>query len=107
MAATFNQLMTIANDANFKNRVNYAMINAAIAVVAESNATANHGKRCDYAKLILDGSANIFQMAIGVLNNATIAAEANSATTPDFAIPDSDIQFAVNSNFNAYSGITT
>lgn len=107
MAATYNQLMVIANDSNFKNRVNYAMINAAVAVVAEANNTANHQKRCDFARSIIGGSANVFQYCIGVLNNSTIAAEANSATTPDFAIPDSDIQFAVNSLFNAYAGVTT
>jgi hypothetical protein len=106
-AASFDSVVIIATNSGFQNRCNYALMVAAINVVAELNTTASHQQRVNYAKIVLAGGANLLQVALAVLTNTTIAAEAVSATTPDFAIPDGDIQFAVNSLFNALAGVTT
>lgn len=108
MSSTRN-LMQIATDEGFQARVKYYMFNAALAVVAEVNTTTAHATRVTYAQKILSESADVLAMSICVLNNATIAAEADSTQTQasSFSIPDSDINFAVNSCFNACAGVST
>jgi hypothetical protein len=105
--ALFHDFTTISTNAGFQGRCLYALTVAAVNVVAESNATASHQQRVNYAKTVLNGGANIVNVCLAVLTNSTIAGEAVAATTPDYAIPDSDIQFAVNSLFNALAGVTT
>lgn len=105
MAATFSDFGTISKDANFQNRVSYAMTVAAVNVYAESTGTAGHPARLIFAKNVFAGNYNLTSACQMVLTNATIAAEANVLTTPGFAIPDSDIQFTVNSLWNDFSGV--
>lgn len=105
MAATFSDLGSIAKDANFQTRVNYAMTVAAVNVYSESTGTTGHAQRSIFAVKVLNGNYSIVNAALAVLTNATIAAEAALATTPGFAIPDGDIQFAVNSLWNDFSGV--
>lgn len=105
MAATFSDLGTIAKDANFQARVNYAMLVAAVNVYAEVATTTGHAQRKAFALLVFFGNYNPVQACAMVLTNATIAAEAVLATTPSFAIPDGDIQFAVNSLWNDFAGV--
>lgn len=102
-------LMIIAKDVGFEDRIKYAMINAALAVMSEDGQTPSHAQRVTYAKLILSGTASVYEVAISVLNNSTISTEADITMTVDsgFAIPDSDIQFAVNSDYNALAGVST
>lgn len=104
MAATFSDFGAIAKDANFQQRVSYALLVAAVNVYAESTGTAGHPARLAFAKNVFLGSYNINNVCLMVLTNATIAAEAVLATTPGFAIPDSDIQFTVNSLWNDLAG---
>lgn len=63
-----------------------------------------HARRAAYASNIGSGNYNLPAACYAVLGNSTIAAEANPATTPDFAIADADIQFAVNSLWNMLAG---
>lgn len=104
MAATFSDLGTIAKDANFQSRVLYAMTVAAVNVCSEATNTAGHPARRAFAAQVL-GTYGVGTACLAVLTNPTIAAEAVLATTPGFAIPDSDIQFAVNSLWNSFSGL--
>jgi hypothetical protein len=105
--ALFHDFTTISTNVGFQGRCQYALTVAAVNVVAEANNTANHQQRVNYAKTVINGTASILPVALAVLTNASIAAEAVASTTPDYAIPDSDIQFAVNSLFNALAGVTT
>jgi len=105
--ALFHDFTTISTNAGFQGRCLYALTVAAVNVAAEANNTANHQQRVNYAKTVLNGGANLLQVALAVLTNSTISAEAVVATTPDYAIPDSDIQFAINSLFNDLAGVTT
>ena len=104
-ALTYSGLMTIAADAGFQQRVHYAMLTAAVAVYYEAPGTTAHITRAQFASAVLNGQANLASAAAAVLTNATIAAEATATPTPGFGIPDTDIQFAVNSMWNAFAGI--
>jgi hypothetical protein len=97
-------LMTIANDNRFQSRCSYTLDVAAVNVIAESTTTANHIQRTSYAKNVVAGNFTPKTIAIGVLTNSTIAAEA-ALGSADFSIPDSDIQFTVNTLFNDFAGI--
>lgn len=102
--ATFSDLGAIAQNNNFQSRVGYAMAVAATNVYSESPATTGHAARSVFAQKVINGQYNLYPSSLSVLTNATIAAEAVLATTPGYAIPDGDIQFAVNSLWNAFSG---
>lgn len=104
MAATFSDLETISNNGNFQLRVSHAMRIAAVAIYNEGSAVAGHALRAAMAINVLNGNFNPQAASAAVLTNATIAAEANINTMPGFAIPDSDIQFAVNSIWNTLAG---
>ena len=104
--ANAGDLLTIARNQRFQDRVNYYLNKAAIAVMAEAANTASHQNRVFYSRKILGGGINMQDIAIDVATNATIAAEAVLATTPDYAVPDSDIEFVVNSLFNALAGVS-
>lgn len=107
-AANLQDCNTIANDAAFRGRCREAVTIAAANVMAESNTTTSHAQRILFAASILQGGGSDYQNALTVLSNSTIAAEATTASLPGCtAIPDSDIQFAVNSLFNAMAGIGT
>ena len=105
MAASFSDLGTISKDANFQARVQYASMVAAVNVYSEPTNTAGHPARVAFAKQVFANTFSVQAACLMVLTNATIAAEANVATTPGFAIPDGDIQFAVNSLWNDLAGV--
>lgn len=104
MAAPFSDLATIAANANYQGRVNYALMVAAVNVYAEATNTVGHPARVALAVQISRGGFPGGAYT-AVLTNATIAAEAVLATTPGYAIPDADIQFAVNSIWNLLAGV--
>ncbi len=104
MAATYAQLGIIANDGIFQQRINFAMMTAAIAVYNESTGTTGHAARLAFAKTVIGGSYNITAAALAILTNATIESEATMTPTPGANIPDTDIQFSANSVWNALAG---
>lgn len=102
--ATVDQLVTISRDQGFIARVQYAMVTSAIAIYNEASNTPGHTARAAFAVRILSSGSLPYGIVLAVLTNSTIAAEANPATTPDFGILDTDIQFQVNSMWNALAG---
>jgi hypothetical protein len=107
MAATTADAMTVSRTVGWQDRVRYAAIKAAVAVMAESAGTASHTQRVTYAKSVLAGLIDIFSMSIGVATNPTIFAELNPTATPNYGVPDADIEFTVNSLYNAFAGVST
>lgn len=102
--ATFSDIATIAyDDATFRRRVSYALTVAAISAYNEAGTTPGHTLRAAFATKVLASQFDLHGAVLGVLTNSTIAAEANSATVGN-GVPDSDIQFAINSIFNALAG---
>ncbi len=107
--ASYDDLITIAGNGGFQNRVKYALASAAVSVYNELSSTTGHNQRVAYATSVIQGNYNLAPAALAVLTNTTIASEASlgtapgsvPATAPGFNIPDSDLQFAVNSLWNA------
>jgi hypothetical protein len=99
--ANYDDLITIAGNNGFQNRIKYALTQAAISVYNEASSSTGHIARLAYATGVIGGNYNLAPAALAVLTNTTISAEATLSSAPDFAIPDSDIQFAVNSLWNA------
>lgn len=100
MALTFAQAAQLSYQAEFQQRVSYAMSAAAVSVYAESTGTTGHVARAAYANKVSAGSYSLRDACLAVLTNATVLAEGNLATLPGNAIPDADVQFAVNSIWN-------
>ena len=92
--------MTWACTGSNQDRVRYFMIKAAIAVMAEAENAANHVDRMAYAMRCLTGQADVTQYTIGVATNSTIAAKIDAVET----VSDSDLEYTVNSLFDAYAG---
>jgi hypothetical protein len=103
--ATTTHLMQIASDGNFQNRVKYFMSKYALSVMTEAVEVGSHAARVVYAKLVLAGSATVYEQAIGVLTNGTIAAQADASIIPDWGIVDSNVEYQISQQFNAYAGV--
>ena len=99
--ADYDDLITIAGNNGFQNRIKYALTSAAISVYNEQSSTTGHTARVAYATSVIQGSYNLPSVTLAVLTNSTISAEATLSSAPDFGIPDTDLQFAVNSLWNA------
>ena len=91
-AEQFNLAMTPA----FIARVQAAMVKSAIAVSSEDPETPAHATRVQWATQVLrDPTHYAARVAFGVTANPIITAESS----------DSDIEFTVNSVWNAYAGV--
>jgi hypothetical protein len=77
---------------------------AGVAVGDSISFVSGHVKRATFANNVTSGNFDLTGATFAVLGNTTISAEANINTQPDFGIPDSDIQFAVNSLWNLLAG---
>ena len=86
----------LAKDADFVARVTHAAIKSAAAVQAEAANVVGHIKRTDFALQVLR-SSQVYGplMAQGVVTNVAISA----------ASTDNDIEFTVNSLWNAFAGV--
>ncbi len=70
---------------------------AAVSVYNEASSSTGHAARLAYATGVIQGSYNLAAASLAVLTNSTIAAEATLIAAPDYSIPDTDLQFVVNS----------
>lgn len=97
---TFSVQQTFLADAAQVDRVRQALVKAAIAVMAEATNTAHHSQRIAYAFYILNNSVVAGdEMSKGVATSSGI-------TVLDADHPsDADIEFTVNSMFDAYAGV--
>jgi len=101
MAISLN-CMNRAKDKNgFQAKIKYFMQKASLAVLGEELPIGDeHVARVAYANDILDGTASIYEYAVGVVTNATIATTINGGSEPT----DSELEFAVNSMFSDFAG---
>ncbi len=89
-------------DTGFKEQVHYYMVKASIAIMNEAADTDHHVKRVDLANRILRGSFPVESYALGVMTNATIKGNIDAGLSYT-----GDMEFTVNSLFNAYAGAAT
>lgn len=99
--ASYDDLIKIAGNNDFQQRIKYALMAAAVNVYAEASSTTGHTARAALASNVIQGGYNPAAAALAVLTNSTIASEANVSITPGFNIVDADIQFAINSLWGA------
>lgn len=92
-------IVLVVDNETFGKRVEYFVIKAALAVMTESEATANHSDRIVYAQRVLNANYNKHGYVVGVLTNSTIAALSDPS-----AVNDNDLEFVVNSLFDAFAG---
>lgn len=105
MAANSAEYAQIAEANGFQDRVRLFVHKAAHAVYSEGGAVANHALRIALADKILIGDVNIRLWAYSCMTNATLQTngqveDANNVN----GISDSDLEFVVNSIYNAYAG---
>lgn len=63
-----------------------------------------YAARSQFATRVANGNFSLREACFIVLANTTVANEAVLATQPDNAIPDADIQNAINGNWNLLAG---
>lgn len=102
--ASFSEMASIANSGLFQSRVEYCLKKAAVAVMAEDAGTASHADRVTYAKKVIDGTASTAEAAKAVVTNSTLTASGDSDAA-NMGIVDSDLEFTINSMFNAFAGV--
>jgi hypothetical protein len=108
--ADLDDLGTIASNNVFQQRCMTALMDYAInTVLTEGDAVQYHSQREAFALSLQDNQENVSPRVVAeaILANPTIAAEATVATTPDYAIPDTDIEYAVTTIFNDLAGVST
>jgi hypothetical protein len=103
--ASFVEMTYIAGQPSIQARVEYCLKKAAVAVMAEAANTENHADRVVFAKKVLDGEAGITHATMAAMTNSTITAGGNPAAAPNFGVSDGDLEFTVNSMFNAFAGV--
>lgn len=105
--ASYLDMAYIAEQPSTRSRVEYCLKKAAVAVMAEEANTANHAERVVFAKKVLAGEANIQNATLATMTNSTITSNGAPNTAPNFGISDNDLEFTVNSMFNAFAGVAT
>jgi hypothetical protein len=95
---TLTEQLTWLADADNVAKVRQLLCKAAIAVAAEEAATAHHQTRSAYSFAVLGNP-----VAAGQAAAYAVATNSGLTTTPS----DSDLEFTVNSMFNAFAGVTT
>ena len=91
---SFKDQLGVAQNGDFIRRVQMAIIKSALAIQAEDPATANHAQRSALAyKVLHEPEAYAPKFAMGVATNPVITA----------ASEDADIEFTVNSMWDAYA----
>lgn len=93
--------MGLAKNKGFQDRIKYFLTKSATAIIGEDSETAGHAERLIYAKQILSGEASVYEFAVGVVTNSTVAASIAADTDPS----DNDLEFTVNSLINDFAGI--
>lgn len=92
----FTDSLILTTDPDFVGKVKLAAVKAAIAVMAELPETDDHERRASFAvKVMGQPDRYAAMLVVGVAANPAIVIGA----------PDGDIEFTVNSLFDAYSQV--
>lgn len=106
MAVTTNQLQTVISSTPFRQRVEYAIVLAALAVASEATSTTSHAQRKSLSASILNSPDNfvtqfaqaiVTQFPLSTTNMVTV----NSAPNADVDTTDATISTEVSSVYNA------
>ena len=96
---------TLSQDANFQHRVQQALATAAIQIYGEVQTTFGHGKRGQYATLVLGNISNVLlQWCEAIATDATVASQAGSPAT-QANVTDAAVANALAAMWNAFAGV--
>lgn len=95
---TLAEQLTWVGNADNVAKVRQLLCKSAVAVAAEEAATAHHVTRSAFAFAVLGNPT-----AAGAAAAYAVATNSGLTTTPS----DNDLEFTVNSMFNAFAGVTT
>jgi len=91
---TFLEQASLAGEPNFLLRVRQASVAAAVQIQAEDPGATSHTARIAFAQLVLNGTPDVIpRVALAVVTNVSITPQST----------DSDLQFTVNSLWNAFA----
>lgn len=100
---SFESSYTMSNHPTFLGRIEVCIIKSAIAVLNEAPTVAKHAIRLNYARKVVENPPGYAErMAVGVVTNATIDTKSLVDST-GATVLDSEIEFQVNSMWDAYS----
>lgn len=91
---------------NLSPRVALFVTKASVAVMNEDNTTTNHTERAAFSIKVFVSDYDLIQYTYAVLSNSTILSGLD-ITEADLNVNDSDIEFVVNSVFDAFAGVST
>lgn len=104
--ATSLEVASAIRDQRLIDRVNFFVLKAAVAVMSEDNTTASHAERVTFANKVFILDYNLPQYVSAVLTNSTNLTNLD-LTQDNHGISDSDMEFTVNSMYNAFAGVAT
>jgi hypothetical protein len=96
----------LADLRDFQVRVDYYLKKKAVEVMAESDETTNHADRVVFSREVFDGRVRIYDIALAVTTNASIASTIGTkdAATANTDIVDNDLSYVVMTEmFNAFA----
>lgn len=109
MANTSELQMTLAHDAQFLNRVQYALCRVALVVCQEAGTVPSHAARRTYAQSVLGNPAAAAQAAavalvgsVNLLSGVTTTMNPNGSATTDTT--DAAIESQVSTLWNSFAG---
>lgn len=115
-AASNHDLMSIARDLNFEDRIRFSATAIARNVLAEDGSTFGHASRIAFAEKILVQNYDLLVLSMAVLSDIDtnpsttefIGSTANvtSTTNAGFGILDLALPTSIFRMFNAFSGVT-
>jgi hypothetical protein len=103
MATSFEAAQSVGN---LSPRVSFFVIKAAGAVMSEVNTTPSHAERVAFALRVFESDYDLSSYTSAVLSNPTILAGLDPSEE-DLGVSDSDLEFSVNSFYNAFAGVAT
>lgn len=103
--ANSQEAMAVATWPAYQTRVAFYATKAAMAIMSEVATTPFHTERVAWANSQLAGEEKVLTQATSTVTNPTIQAEADVSADLQ-GIPDSDLEFAVNSAINAWAGVS-
>ena len=93
------QNATYYKDLGFRDKVQFYLVKAAVAVMTEAADYEHHEKRVEFSKQVLRNGVPLDTYALGVMTNSTIKAKIDAGESYD-----ADLEFVVNSLFTAFAG---
>ena len=104
--ATSVEAAGIAQMPRFIDRVNFYVVKAAVAAMAEDPTTAGHTKRVEFAVKVFAEQYKVRQYAAAVLSNLAVLSKL-SDTAGHNGVSDIELQDTVNLFYNAFAGVAT